>query len=103
MRKNLRTILLVFGIIISIVLIDAFFINSLKDGFYLISSPIEKFFLNTGNSLYKSFTSLFKARELEKENEKLSKENLSLISRNIKLSSLIKENNCLTDRVVCFW
>jgi len=94
-KRNIKIILLICILAVFIVLTDVFFIKPIKNSFYLISSPIERFLSKAGNNVCKYFTFLFKATELERENERLYQENLSLISQNIKLQSLIKENEAL--------
>lgn len=91
----LKTKIFLIVFIISFILFLNFYKKEVKNFFYLISSPIQEVFWNTGESISDSFQNIFNRENLEKDNEKLRTENQELLLKTITLKELEKENNVL--------
>ncbi|PIP25199.1 MAG: rod shape-determining protein MreC [Candidatus Nealsonbacteria bacterium CG23_combo_of_CG06-09_8_20_14_all_36_12] len=90
--KNKILIVLIIILIISIL---SFFQKEVKNFFYLISSPIQKTFWQTGQKVSDFFEFWVKLKSLEEKNKELEGKNLQLLSEMAQLKELKKENEIL--------
>lgn len=91
MKKNkFLVIILVLFFILSFLLQDW-----LKNSFYLISAPVQKFLWDFGRKFSSFSFSIFKCREFEKKVSALESENLKLKAEIEELKILKKENEIL--------
>ena len=74
-----------------------FFISPIKNGFYVLSSPIQKVFLSAGESSSLFLGSLLNGGSLSKENENLKNENQKLLSQVAALQSIEQGNQAQSD------
>jgi len=89
---------LFFLVVFSILFFNLPFISKpVKNFFYLFSSPIQKFFWQSGDLASNFFSGILKAGELKKENEKLNFEIQSLLRETAFLKELENENKILRE------
>jgi len=95
-----------FKIVIISILLVVFFIvlnltnsaeSGIKNFFYLISSPIQRVFLETGDNVSDFFGWILEVKIIKEENEKLSLQNQELLAENLLLKELKKENETLRE------
>ncbi|MEK7519469.1 MAG: rod shape-determining protein MreC [Patescibacteria group bacterium] len=94
-RIKITPIILLFLFIILVNLTS--FSKSIKNFFYLISSPIQKNLWQAGGNLSIFFESITNAKELEEENRKLKEQNSVLLEKIVKILELEKENKVLRE------
>lgn len=99
MRLSSRTkkigIIVILGIILFLALNLTSARKEIKNFFYLISSPIQKWFWQTGEKVSAFFTTITEIKNLKRENEELKLKIQELLSENISLKELKKENEIL--------
>lgn len=85
---------IILGILISILIIFTlnFYSKGVRNFFYLISSPIQKIFWQTGNSISNFLKTISETRTLKKEKEELQIKIKELLAKNVKLREIEKEN-----------
>lgn len=71
--------------------------KEIKNFFYLISSPIQKFFWKMGNNFSDFFEGISQIKKFKKENEELKLKIQELLSENSQLKELKKENEFLRE------
>jgi len=71
--------------------------REIKNCFYFISSPIQKFFWQTGNNLSDFFRGLFDSKNLAEENKELRIKNKELKSKEAIIEELREENKILRE------
>jgi rod shape-determining protein MreC len=89
--------ILIALLVILFVLSLNFYQKEVKNLFYLISLPIQKFFWQTGDSTSDFFEAISKSKNLEKENEELKLKIQELLSENSSLKEAKKENEFLRE------
>jgi rod shape-determining protein MreC len=87
--------ILIFSLAILLILSLNFFQKEIKNFFYNISLPFQKFFWKIGEETGSFFKLVFKMKDLEKEKELLRLENQKLLAENLALRELKKENEFL--------
>ncbi len=96
LRLNIKIGLAVFLIVAFFVVANLTnFSVTLKNFFYLISSPLQQTFWKAGNSVSDFFGSIFEAKILQAENKKIYSVNQQLLVENLSLKELKKENDAL--------
>ncbi|MDI6883011.1 MAG: rod shape-determining protein MreC [Patescibacteria group bacterium] len=95
MLSKRQKILLIVLIISLLFLLNKFGGKEIRNNFYLISSPLQKFFWQIGKELSEISKIFFEIKNLKKENEKLLKENLKKEKELILLKTLEEENKFL--------
>ncbi|KPJ56927.1 hypothetical protein AMJ49_03345 [Parcubacteria bacterium DG_74_2] len=68
-----------------------------KNFFYLISSPVQRFFWRSGDKISDFFSGIFRAESLKKENENLRLENKKLLQEIAFLNEIKNENERLRE------
>lgn len=93
---------IIFKIVIPILIIVFFvFLNlgsvssRVKNFFYLVSEPVQKWFWEKGNNLSNFFETISEIKSLKKESDNLKLKNKELLSENLVLAELKKENEIL--------
>lgn len=93
---------IIFKIVIPVLIIVFFvFLNlgsvspRVKDFFYLVSEPVQKWFWEKGARLSNFFETISEIKSLKKENDLLKLKNKTLMSENLALIELKKENEIL--------
>jgi len=96
MRLSLRLKLAIaiFLMILGILNLSLFY-KEIKNLFYLVSQPIQKFFWKVGDNISGFFEIVFEAQNLQKENEELKLILSGLLSEKIEKIRLEKENQVL--------
>jgi len=89
-----KTIFIILGAILIIVVLN-FYQKSVRNFFYLISSPIQKLFWRAGDRVSDFFETIAEYKNLKKENEVLQSRITELLAENAVLSELKKENETL--------
>jgi rod shape-determining protein MreC len=91
---------LLIALILLIIFSLNFFQENVKGFFYSISSPIQVWFWQAGDSIADFFSIIPKALVLEKENEKLNMQNLELLAEINSLKEIKEENFFLRDALM---
>jgi rod shape-determining protein MreC len=98
-KKNNNWLKFLIGAVVLLFLL--FVINifnaSIKNDFYIVSSPIQKTFWSIGESSSVFLSSLFNAGFLTRENENLKNENQKLLSEVASLQSIEQGNQAQSD------
>lgn len=87
--------------IITLVIVSLFLLNlspfskGIKNFFYLLSEPVQKWLWGAGDNMSDFFEAILGAQKLEEENKALGLKNQELISQDIELAELRKENEVL--------
>jgi len=95
LKKN-KILIVVISAILLIISLN-FFQREVKNFFYLISAPIQKWLWREGIGISNFFEGILKAKNLRIENEKLKLKNQELLTENIELKELKKENEILRE------
>lgn len=72
-----------------------FYQKEIKNGFYAMSAPIQRFFWQTGTKTSDFFATIYRIKQLKEENERLERKNLELLSEIVFSEELKKENEAL--------
>jgi rod shape-determining protein MreC len=94
--KNFSTFFLIFFLIFLILLLN-FFSKPVRNFFYLISTPFQKFFWQAGKKISDFVFGIFKASSLKKENERLNLEIQNLLQQISFLEEVKRENQMLRE------
>lgn len=87
---------LIVLIIVSLFLLNMpFFSAGVRNSFYSLSEPLQKWFWEKGGVISDFLEMVLRMKKIEQENEKLKSENQELMSKNIELEQLRKENEVL--------
>lgn len=89
--------ILILIIVILFILSLNFYQKEVKNFFYLISFPAQKFLWKIGDQISDFFETIFEIRTLKKENEILKLKIQALLSENISLKELKNENVILRE------
>lgn len=90
-----KILISVSGIFLIVLLI--FFQNEIKNFFYFIFSPIQKWLWQTGKSISIFFETISEIKNLKRENEELKLRIAHFLAENEKLKELKKENEILRE------
>lgn len=93
--SQIRNKVLIVLILLLLILSSNFLKKEVKNLFYVISSPIQKWLWKTGDSLSDFFEAISEIKSLKKENEELKLKTQELLAENVKLKELKKENEIL--------
>lgn len=95
--KLRRLKLFLFFLIIFLILfgLNKLGIKKIKNTVFLISSPLQEIFFETGKKVSFTFQALFEAKNLKKENQELKRINLELQQRIVTLKEIAGENKVL--------
>lgn len=93
-----KVVVSVVTVVLCIVLLNIFQV-SIRNYFYLISSPITKVFGKTGKNTSVFFGSFLNAKNLTQENNDLRQENQDLLSQITLLKGIIKQDQSVTEVV----
>lgn len=97
MKLSLRSKILIIFIGILFIISLNFFQKEVKNFFYFISSPIQKWLWKAGKNISSFFETISEIKNLKKENEELKLEIERLIAENLTLKELKKENEILRE------
>lgn len=100
MRLNYRArigIIIVLIVVFFLVLNLTPFGKEVKNFFYLISSPIQKTFWQTGGKVSVFFETITQIKDLKQENKELELKIQELLAENVALKELKKENEILRE------
>lgn len=98
MRLSPKLKIIIFSVLIIVfflVLNLTFFGKGVKNFFYLISSPIQKWFWGAGDKVSDFFETITEIKDLKKDNEGLKLKIQELLSENISLKESKTENEIL--------
>lgn len=73
------------------------FANPLRNFFYSISSPFQRFFKNSGDNFSDFWAGMLEAQDLKRENEILQSRVRELVGEKLRLETLRKENETLRE------
>lgn len=96
-NKNWPKILIGVVVFLFLIFILNIFVAPIKNGFHVLSLPIQKTFWTAGESSSNFFGSLFNGVYLSNENEKLRQENQKLLSQVAALQSITQGNQAQSD------
>jgi rod shape-determining protein MreC len=95
-KKVWLKVLLGLAILLGLVFALSVFSSQIKNSFFILSSPLQKNFLDAGKSSGNWLGSLLSATSLQRENEELKKENQNLLSKISTLQSIQEGNQALS-------
>jgi len=95
LKKN--KILIVIILVILLIISLNFFQRGVKNFFYLISEPIQKWLWREGIRVSNFFEGILEIKNLKIENEQLKLKNQELLTENTELEELKKENEALRE------
>lgn len=99
-RRAIKSVYRIFPIIILVILV-IFFLNlyqkEVRNFFYRISEPIQRFFWQTGNRVSTFFEAVFEIKDLKNKNEQLKLRIQELLAQIVLLKELEKENEILRE------
>jgi len=96
--KRLKIILIIFFLILIFIFLNLPVISKkIKNFFYLISEPFQKFFWQIGDKTSDFFEIISEFKNLKKEKEELKLEIEKLLAENAKLKEIKKENEILRE------
>lgn len=90
-KRNILIIIIGILIIISV----GFKQQGIKNFFYFVSEPIQKFFWNAGKKISGPIELISEIKELKRKHDELSLYNQELLSENTQLKALKRENEIL--------
>lgn len=93
--KKTKILLVIFGILVILFLI--FFQKEVKNFFYSVSLPIQKFFWETGDKVSDFFETISEIKKIKLENEEIISKNQELLAEIAVLRELEKENEILRE------
>lgn len=96
MKSLYRFLISVVSLILIIFLLN-FYQKEVKNFFYKISEPIQKFLWRAGNRISDFFETITKINKLKKEADELLLKNQELLAENSSLQDLKKENEILRE------
>lgn len=97
LRKSIyRTLIFIISFILILFLLN-FYKKEVKNFFYKISEPIQKFFWQAGINTSNFFETISEIKKLKKENEELKLRNQELLAQITALKELKKENEMLRE------
>lgn len=94
-NRNIIKILLAVLLIVVLIIVLNFFKKEIRNSFYLITAPAQKFFWKIGKESSNFLTSIIRTGSLKKELNKLATENSQLLAENSALKEVKNENNVL--------
>ncbi len=95
-RKVLKTLIIILAVILLLVILNLC-IKSVKNFFYAISNPFQKFFWRIGNNSSDFLYAFLKIKDLKNDNNQLLLENQELLQELSVLEDLKKENQTLRE------
>ncbi len=96
-RRKIIKFLISFIIVLSLIFLLNFFQKDVKSFFYSLSTPVQKFFWQIGDSTSDFLNSLFRINSLKKERDELNLENQELLAEIAILKDLKNENKILRE------
>jgi rod shape-determining protein MreC len=96
MKTLYRNLILIFFLVSLIFLLD-FYQKKVKNFFYKISEPIQKFFWRAGIKVSNFFETISEIKRLKSENEELKLKNQELLSQIANLNEFKEENKNLRE------
>lgn len=96
-NNNLLKIIIASVVFLFLIFILNFFVSPIRDGFYAMSSPIQKTLWTAGESSSFFISSYLNSGNLAKENENLKNENQKLLASIASLQSIEQSNQAQSD------
>lgn len=87
-----KIVLIIIIFILLLISINKFFLDSTKNSFYNITSPIQSFFWRIGDSSSNFIQSFLENKNLKKDNQEILKQNQKLLVDIQEIRNLRKEN-----------
>ena len=98
MNQNYRKKIISAGILVIVffAMVNLFgFSGNIKNAFYIVSSPVQKVFWNSGKRVSNSFQAYYNVKNLESENNYLKEENKRLLARIADIENAKQDNKIL--------
>ncbi len=95
MSKRKKIILLILFLAIVVFLFNQLWFGTVKNAFFTIFSPVNKFLLNTSQNLVNWVGVVFRIQDVRQENTELKKQNLYLLQKLVSLKDIEEENGKL--------
>jgi len=89
---KINKVVLIIIIILLLIFINKFFLDSTKNSFYNITSPVQSFFWRIGDSSSNFLQSFLEAKSLKKDNQEILKQNQNFLVDIQEIRNLKKEN-----------
>ena len=97
MTSKSRNFFLAIAILLILITLNQFFLDEVKNTFYIITSPIQNIFWKKGEEFSGFLQTLIKIRSLKVENEELLRQNQEFLSITGEVKDLRKENQALKE------
>ena len=97
MTSKSRNFFLAIAVLLILITLNQFFLDEVKNTFYIITSPIQNIFWKKGEEFSGFLQTFIKIRSLKVENEELLKQNQELLSITGEVKDLRKENQTLKE------
>jgi len=92
MKIRINKIILVIVVILLLISINKFFLDTTKNSFYNITSPIQSFFWKIGDSSSNFLQSFLENKSLKKDNQEILRQNQKFLVDIQEIRNLKKEN-----------
>jgi len=89
---KINKVVLIIIIILLLISINKFFLDTTKNSFYNITSPVQSFFWRIGDSSSNFLQSFLEVKSLKKDNQEILKQNQKLLVDIQEIRNLKKEN-----------
>jgi rod shape-determining protein MreC len=101
--QKIGLIKIITGIIVLVLFVGILnlFSAKIRNGFYSLTLPVQKVFLNAGSNTASAFGSVFNFGNLQKENENLKNENQKLLSQMALLYDSSEQTQAVKDILAC--
>jgi len=94
---KINKVVLIIIIILLLIFINKFFLDSTKNSFYNLTSPIQSFFGRIGDSSSNFLQSFLETKNLKKDNQEILKQNQKLLVDIQEIRNLKEENQELRE------
>ena len=97
MTSKSRNFFLVIAVLLILITLNQFFLDEIKNAFYIVTSPIQNILWKKGEEFSGFLQTLVKIGSLKVENEELLRQNQELLSITGEVKDLRKENQTLRE------